>query len=179
MTDAALAVGLVDPEAFDPPLDVGRVDLPGEAQEFLEIARESMAAAVRRLATARGIDLEDHALVAYGGAAGQHAAAVAEKLGIQAVLVHPCAGVLCAWGQSLARREAADVLPIWQNLDTAWPAVESAWSALQGELPPAGRVGGHGGVETRRHGSCGGGGGSDGGRSPGSICQGAPPQVWV
>ncbi len=138
LTDAALAVGLVDPEAFDPPLDVGRVDLPGEAQEFLEIARESMAAAVRRLATARGIDLEDHALVAYGGAAGQHAAAVAEKLGIQAVLVHPCAGVLCAWGQSLARREAADVLPIWQNLDTAWPAVESAWSALQGELPPLG-----------------------------------------
>jgi 5-oxoprolinase (ATP-hydrolysing) len=138
LTDAALAVGLVDPEAFDPPLDVDRVDLPGEAMEFLEIARESMAAAVRRLATARGIDLEDHALVSYGGAAGQHAAAVAEKLGIQTVLVHPCAGVLCAWGQSLARREAAGVRPIWQDLDTAWPAVESAWSALQEELPPLG-----------------------------------------
>jgi 5-oxoprolinase (ATP-hydrolysing) len=133
-----LALGLVDPDAFDPPLDVGKVDLPGEALEFLEIARESMAAAVGRLATARGIDLEDHALVAYGGAAGQHAAHVAEKLGIQTVLVHPCAGVLCAWGQSLARREAAGVRPIWQDLDTAWTAVESAWRELRGELPPLG-----------------------------------------
>jgi 5-oxoprolinase (ATP-hydrolysing) len=138
LTDAALAVGLVDPDAFDPPLDVECVDLPGEAGEFLEIARESMAAAVRRLATARGIDLGDHALVAYGGAAGQHAAAVAEKLGIQTVLVHPCAGVLCAWGQSLARREAAGVRPIWQDLDSAWPAVKSAWKELKGELPPLG-----------------------------------------
>jgi len=138
LTDAALAEGLVDPLAFDPPLDLGRVDLPGKAQEFLDIARESMAAAVRRLATARGIDLEDHALVAYGGAAGQHGAAVAEKLGIQTVLVHPCAGVLCAWGQSLARLEAAGVRPIWQDLETAWPAVEAAWRSMEADLPSLG-----------------------------------------
>ena len=65
-----------------------------------------MAQAVRRLATARGIDLADHALVGYGGAAGQHAARVAALLDIDTVLFHPCAAVLCAWGQALATDEA-------------------------------------------------------------------------
>ena len=70
VTDAALVAGLIDPEAFDPPLDISRVALPGDAHELLSIAREAMARAVRRIATARGVDLSDHALVAYGGAAG-------------------------------------------------------------------------------------------------------------
>jgi 5-oxoprolinase (ATP-hydrolysing) len=92
LTDACLVAGLIDPNAFFPPLDPSVVDLPGEAHEFLALARESMAAAVSGLATARGISLSDHALVAYGGAAGQHAAHVAERLGIRTVLFHPCAG---------------------------------------------------------------------------------------
>jgi len=116
LTDAALLCGLVDPQAFDPPLDPTLVSLPGDAEALLDIAREKMAQAVRRLATARGIELQDHALVAYGGAAGQHACRVAEKLGISCVLVHPCAGVLSAWGQALARREESAVRAIWKPL---------------------------------------------------------------
>lgn len=137
LTDAALAVGLVDAEAFSPPLDASAVSLPGEAEAFLEVARDQMAAAVRTLATQRGADLRDHALVSYGGAAGQHAARVAEKLGIRTVLVHPCAAVLCAWGQSLARRGATAVRALWQPLTSMAPITE-AWDALRDELPDLG-----------------------------------------
>jgi len=130
LTDAALACGLVDGDRFDPPLDVSAVALPGPAADFLDIARSDMANAIRRIAVARGIDLADHALVAFGGAAGQHAAHVAARLGISTVLIHPCAGVLCAWGQALARRQETCSRAIWAPLDQAWDAVEEAWSAM-------------------------------------------------
>ncbi|MEZ4320145.1 MAG: hydantoinase B/oxoprolinase family protein [Myxococcota bacterium] len=135
LTDAALALGLVDPDAFDPPLDPAAVDLPGPPAAFLEVAREQMAAAVRRLALAEGADLADHALVAFGGAAGQHAAGVAERLGIRTVLVHPCASVLSAWGQALACREESAVADLHIGLD-AWDAVSDALDRLRTSLRP-------------------------------------------
>lgn len=140
LTDAALAAGLVDPDAFSPPLRPDHVDLPGPAQAFLAVAREAMAAAVRRLATARGVDLHDHALVAYGGAAGQHAAGVAARLGIDTVLVHPLAGVLSAWGQSLARRAEQAVHPVWAPLEQAWADVDPLVLHLEAGLPDLGVV---------------------------------------
>ncbi len=130
LTDAAFAEGLLDPSRFQPPLDGDAVELPGAAADFLDIARRDMASAIRRIAVARGIDLYDHALVSFGGAAGQHAAEVAALLGIGTVLVHPCAGVLCAWGQALARREETASVAIWAPLDSGWPAVEEAWRAM-------------------------------------------------
>ncbi|MDP6944185.1 MAG: hydantoinase/oxoprolinase family protein, partial [Myxococcota bacterium] len=57
LTDAALALGLIEPTSFSPPLKVEAIQLPGAAADFIDIARESMAQAVRRLATSRGIDL--------------------------------------------------------------------------------------------------------------------------
>ncbi len=138
VTDAALAMGLVDAQAFDPPLDVGRVQLPGDASAFLDVAREAMAAAVRRIASARGIDVRDHALVSYGGAAGQHAAAVAARLGIGTVLVHPCSAALSAWGQCLARREELAVAAIWQPLDACWVELRAVLDRLAAQLPDLG-----------------------------------------
>ncbi|MCO4744087.1 MAG: hydantoinase B/oxoprolinase family protein [Proteobacteria bacterium] len=134
LTDAALAAGLVDPLAFDPPLDVEAVKLPGSADAFLDVARDRMAAAVKKLAAAHGADLREHALVSYGGAAGQHAAFVAERLGIATVLVHPCSAVLCAWGQSLAREEDVATASVWQPLKHMSP-LETAWAGLEAVLP--------------------------------------------
>ncbi|MGM0574222.1 MAG: hydantoinase B/oxoprolinase family protein [Myxococcota bacterium] len=140
LTDAALAQGLVDPGSFDPPLRPDLVSLPGAAGEFLDIAREAMAQAVRHLATSRGVDLRDHALVGYGGAAGQHAAQVARRLGIRTVLVHPAASVLCAWGQALAHREESSLRPIWRPLPDAWDETVAALDDLEAALPALGAV---------------------------------------
>jgi 5-oxoprolinase (ATP-hydrolysing) len=140
LTDAALALGLLDPAGFDPPLDPGAIALPGNPDEYVHIAREAMAQAVRKLATERGVDLRDHALVSYGGAAGQHAAAVAERLGIETVLVHPCASVLCAWGQSLSPREESRVAALWRPLASAYDEALEVLAFLEGELPDLGRA---------------------------------------
>jgi len=133
LSDAALAAGLLDPSAFSPPLIDSRSQIPGDPEHFLAIGREAMAAAVRRIAVARGVDLSDHALVSYGGAAGQHAAEVARLLGIRTVLVHPCASVLSAWGQALAHREEQVVQPIWEPL----AAIEETLGARFDELAQA------------------------------------------
>lgn len=135
VTDAALSAGLVDPQAFDPPLRPDLVDLPGEAEDYLELARERMASAVRRIADARGIDLSDHALVSYGGAAGQHAAEVAGKLGIRTVLIHPFAAVLSAWGQALARPEEEAIEACWAPLHEIWPELRDRLDTLHRTLP--------------------------------------------
>ncbi len=140
LTDAALVCGLVDPEAFEPPLQPDLVVLPADAADFLEVAREAMAQAVRRIATRRGVELRDHALVAFGGAAGQHAAWVAERLQISTVLVHPCASVMSAWGQGLARREEQAVAAVWEPMDRAWPVLRAAWERLERSLELRGEV---------------------------------------
>jgi 5-oxoprolinase (ATP-hydrolysing) len=158
LTDAALAAGLMDPRAFDPPLRADLVSLPGDAQDFVDLARERMAAAVRRLAEREGADLRDHALVAYGGAAGQHAAAVAERLGIGTVLLHPCASVLSAFGQALARAEEEAVTPLWAPLDTTGDGsglsgldLDAALDRLEAGLPSLGAA--HRRVELRARGT--------------------------
>ncbi len=138
LTDAALALDLLDPTAFEPALDVQAVQLPGEPEEFVHVAREAMAQAVRKLATARGVDVSDHALVSYGGAAGQHAAAVAERLGIHTVLIHPCAAVLCAWGQALSPREESQVAALWRPLSEAFDEAMELGGALLAQLPDLG-----------------------------------------
>ncbi len=76
------------------------------AEGFLAIAVESMARAIRAISQARGHDLADYCLVAFGGAGGQHASLVAETLGVASVLIHPLAGVLSAHGIALAEVSA-------------------------------------------------------------------------
>ncbi len=140
LTDAAIQEGLVDIANFPLALHPERIDLPGPAGAFLAIARESMADAIRRLALRRGLDVRRAALVAFGGAAGQHACSVAEKLGIDEVLVHACAPVLSAWGQALAREAEEAVTPIWAPLVAGWPVVEAAWATMGARLPTLGAL---------------------------------------
>lgn len=135
LTDAALLLGLVDGRRFDPPLDVSCVDLPGDASSFVDLAREQMAGAVRRLVLSEGADPTDHALVGFGGAAGQHAADVARRLGIRTVLLHPCSAVLSAWGQALAREETARVRDLHVPVDD-WERVCGAVAELSEGADP-------------------------------------------
>ena len=120
ITDANLVLGRIDPSAFpnlfgprhDQPLDVGAArarlaDLArtmgapsaeAAAEGFVKVAVEQTAQAVRRISTERGFDPRDHDLVAFGGAAGQVACAVAEALGVRRVLSPLYASLLSAWG---------------------------------------------------------------------------------
>lgn len=75
------------------------------AEGFLEIAVEHMAQAIKKISTSRGYDVADYALNCFGGAGGQHACLVAERLGIKTILLHPLAGVLSALGMGLAKTQ--------------------------------------------------------------------------
>jgi 5-oxoprolinase (ATP-hydrolysing) len=72
------------------------------AAGLLAVANANMAQAIRSVSTAQGYDPRDYVLVAFGGAAAQHACAVAEELGIRQILNHPDAGLLSAYGMGLA-----------------------------------------------------------------------------
>ncbi len=72
------------------------------AEGALAIAIERMAEAIRRISIQRGHDLRCATLVCFGGAGGQHACALAERLGMARVLLHPLAGVFSAYGIGLA-----------------------------------------------------------------------------
>ncbi len=121
ITDVNFYLGRIVPERFPFPLDrnatqraleglvtsvtsaTGINYSPHElASGLLKIANANMAAAIRLVTIAKGADPADYVLVAFGGAAPQHACAVARELGIRRVLNHPDAGVLSALGIGLA-----------------------------------------------------------------------------
>ena len=64
----------------------------------IDVVNAEMLRALRVVSVERGEDPRDFALVAFGGAGPLHACALAEELGIDAVLVPHAAGVLSALG---------------------------------------------------------------------------------
>lgn len=77
---------------------------------FLAVANATMADAISRITLGRGVDASKQSLVVLGGAGGQHACAVAERLQMRRVLWHPFAGVLSAFGMGLADTAATKSL---------------------------------------------------------------------
>ncbi|HVA48978.1 MAG TPA: hydantoinase B/oxoprolinase family protein [Pirellulales bacterium] len=65
---------------------------------FLRVANSNMVKAIQSISVAKGYDPRDYVLVAFGGAAGQHACTVARELGMRQILLHPDAGLLSAYG---------------------------------------------------------------------------------
>ena len=72
------------------------------AEGFLAIAIQHMAQAIKKISVSRGYDVSNYVLNCFGGAGGQHACLVAEKLGIKTVLLHRYSGILSAYGMGLA-----------------------------------------------------------------------------
>jgi 5-oxoprolinase (ATP-hydrolysing) len=140
VTDANLVLGRLDPRFFpavfgragDAPLDPAAsrarlaalaeamgTSVEAAAEGFVAVAVEQMAQAVRRISTERGFDPRDHALVAFGGAAGQVACQTAEALGVEAVLCPRYASVLSAWGIGQAQVTALRQAGVEAPLDAA------------------------------------------------------------
>lgn len=65
---------------------------------FLDVANERMADTVRRISVRAGYDPREYALLAFGGAGGLHACAIADKLEMDAILFPADAGLLSALG---------------------------------------------------------------------------------
>lgn len=114
VTDADAVLGLIDPATFaggSVPVDVEAagaafrsIGQPLGISDHLaafavyEMVCESMASAARVHAIEKGKTIADHTLIAFGGAAPLHVARVAEKTGIQRILIPPNAGVGSAVG---------------------------------------------------------------------------------
>ncbi len=129
ITDANLVLGRLDAHAMplvfgrdgNGPIDIdaartklaalahamGAPSIASAAEGFLAIAVEQMAGAIREVSTQRGFDPRNHALIAFGGAAGQVACQVADTLGIKEVLSPRYASLMSAWGIGHARIRSA------------------------------------------------------------------------
>ncbi|MDF2231307.1 hydantoinase/oxoprolinase family protein [Albimonas sp. CAU 1670] len=115
VTDAQVIAGVLRPARFFGGRMALRDDLARQALAELEmgpadaaadmalgIVNGAMAGAVRLVSTARGIDPQGFALVAYGGGGPLHAASVAEELGMTRVLVPWSPGLASAFGLLIA-----------------------------------------------------------------------------
>lgn len=116
LTDVNLALGRVAQDRFPFPLAVeavrrrladtatrsGMQRAEHVAAGFFAVANERMAEAIKQISVARGYDAREHTLILFGGAAGQHGAALVELLGMRGAVIHPHAGVLSAYGMGLA-----------------------------------------------------------------------------
>jgi N-methylhydantoinase A len=107
---AAAALGVIDPAAV------------------VEVVNAEMLRALRVVSVERGHDPREFALVAYGGAGPLHACALAEELGIEAVVVPAAAGVLSALGLAAGDERRDHVVSHVRPL------------ADVGELPPEGEA---------------------------------------
>jgi len=138
VTDAHCVLGHLDPErrlggGLTLDIEAARTaidTLPDDADGavgVLTVVRATMARALRKVSTERGVDPGGLALVAYGGAGPLHAAALARELGMRAVVVPPAAGVLSALGLLLAppRAEASRTLMAAADDDAG-----AVWSEL-------------------------------------------------
>ena len=95
--DEQAATGAVERDVVSPwPGDT--LSAASAAQAIGEVVDENMAAAARAHAAEWGKDMAGRTLIAFGGAAPIHAARIAEKLGLDTVLVPPAAGVGSAMG---------------------------------------------------------------------------------
>jgi 5-oxoprolinase (ATP-hydrolysing) len=160
VTDANLVLGRLDPAWFpsvfgpkgDAPLNpaaarariaelakaMGAESVEAAAEGFVAVAVEQMAQAVRRISTERGFDPRDHALVSFGGAAGQVCCQVADALGVTEVLSPRHASLLSAWGIGQARVGALRQAGLDAPLDEAGlTAAEEALERLAGEAVEA------------------------------------------
>ncbi|GAA1659415.1 hydantoinase [Mycolicibacterium murale] len=84
--------------AFQPLADALGTDVYAVAGDAIRLANVAMAGAIREVSLERGHELEAASIVAYGGAGALHAAAVADEIGIDRVVVPPYSGLTSAYG---------------------------------------------------------------------------------
>ena len=84
---------------------------------MVRVANAEMMRALRVISVERGLDPREFALLAFGGAGGMHACALAEELGMETVLVPRAGGVLCALGLAISDLRRDYVRPYLVDLE--------------------------------------------------------------
>ena len=105
------------------------LDLLACAEGIVRVANAEMLRALRVMTVEQGIDPRDFALLAFGGAGGLHAAALADELGMRTVLCPRAGGVLSALGLAAADRRATAQRTVLASEPTA-EAVAAVIEAL-------------------------------------------------
>jgi N-methylhydantoinase A len=109
-----------------------------EAEEaalgIVRVANAEMVRALRVISVERGLDPREFALLAFGGAGGMHACALAEELGMRTVLVPRAGGVLSALGLAISDLRRDYVRPYLVPLDSV---DEKEFEARYGEMEAA------------------------------------------
>lgn len=150
LTDVNLLLGRISPERFAIPLDVDAarataaelltqvreatdpdLELDVLLEGLLAVADERMAEAIRRISIRQGYGLDDHALVAFGGAGAQHACSLATLLGVGRVLIPADAGILSALGLGAARLERFAERSLLLPLESAANELDGVFEALE------------------------------------------------
>ena len=105
------------------------------AEGIVRVANSAMERALRVISVERGVDPAEYRLVAFGGAAGLHAAELAEALGLKGVLIPPNPGLLSAYGMLVAPviRERARTVLISSESSRAADRIRSILETLEGE----------------------------------------------
>ncbi len=115
VTDANIALSRLDGEGFlggGMRLDVAaartaiathvggplRLEVEAAAEGMLAVTNASLGAAIRLSLFEKGLDPRDFVMIAFGGAAGLHAIAVADEVGIRRVVFPESASTLSAFG---------------------------------------------------------------------------------
>jgi N-methylhydantoinase A len=133
VTDASVVLGYLNPHALaggTVPIERARAQAavqkvatqlgldPLEAAFGIHrLANSTMMRAVKAVSTYRGRDPREFTLFAFGGNGGVHAAALADELQMQRVIVPPAAGVFSAVGLLCADREAVRSTAFLRRLD--------------------------------------------------------------
>ncbi|MBT9291555.1 hydantoinase/oxoprolinase family protein [Prosthecodimorpha staleyi] len=136
VTDANVVLGRLAPDLFlggEMPLDrdgaaaaiaehvagpLG-IDTIQAADGIIRIAVSQMANVVKRVTTARGLDVRDFAMVAYGGAGPLHATLVARELQIGRVVIPNAPGHFSAYGMLVSNLRRDFVQTLFARLDQA------------------------------------------------------------
>ncbi|QLK24334.1 hydantoinase/oxoprolinase family protein [Natrinema zhouii] len=148
VTDANVVLGYIGPETAlggEMTLDVAaardalerladEAGLDGAleaARGVYRVANATMTRTIRSVTVERGHDPREFALVAFGGAGPMHAAALADSLSVDRVVVPRPGGVLSAFGLLAADESYDAVRTVGVGLDTADPAdLESVYDGL-------------------------------------------------
>ncbi len=98
---------------------------------LVAIADERMAMAIAAVSVREGADPRDYTLVPFGGAGGQHACSLAERLGISEILFPVDAGLLSARGLLGASIERFAAEPVFAPLSAIETSLDARMRAVE------------------------------------------------